>query len=350
MRVPVGRRSSEARNRERSAGVHPVNMRIQTVLVLLAVVGAGMFVPPPAPAQDEVDGVIRVDVQVVNILATVRNKDGVLVSNLTKDDFVLYEDGVQQEILYFDRQTDLPLTIGLLVDTSVSQQNLIYDERTAGYRFFEKVLRVEKDLAFLMSFDIDVELLQDFTAAKPLLQDGLERLIVQGATRGVTPGPVPQNTRPVGTAMYDSIFLAADEMMRGQVGRKAIVLISDGYDYGSKVDIKEAIEAAQRSDVIIFGVRYYDRNFYAQQGVMGAGLGELRRLAIRTGGDVYEVRRKQTLDQIFDEINNTVRNQYSIGYSPKRDLSEEGFRKIEVKLRDRRLKTQTREGYYPSEL
>ena len=201
-----------------------------------------------------------------------------------------------------------------------------------------------------MSFDIDVELLQDFTAAKPLLQDGLERLTIQGAVGGVMPGPVPQDTRPVGTAMYDSVFLAADEMFKGQVGRKALVLISDGYDYGSKVDIKEAIEASQRSDVIIFGVRYVDRRFYAQQGVMAAGLGELRRLAIRTGGDVYEVRRKTTLDQIFDQINDTVRNQYSIGYSPKRDLSETGFRKIELKPKNRRLKSQTREGYYPSEL
>jgi VWFA-related protein len=305
----------------------------------------------PAHAQDEPqDTVISVDVQLVNILATVRDKDGVLVSDLSRDDFELYEDGVLQEIKYFTREADLPLTIGLLVDTSVSQQNLIYEERTAGYRFFDKVLRIEKDLAFLMSFDIDVELLQDLTAAKPLLQDGLERLQVQGATGGViTPGTVPQNGRPVGTAMFDGIYLAANEMLKGQVGRKALVLVTDGYDYGSKVDLDEAVEAAQRADAIIFSVRYYDSRFYQGAAVIGGGRGDLRQLSRSTGGDTYEVTRKQSLDQIFDDINNVVRNQYAIGYTPKRDLSETGFRKIELKLKNKRLEAQTREGYYPSD-
>lgn len=306
----------------------------------------------PVFAQDEPqeDTVISVDVQVVNILATVRDKDGVLVSNLSKDDFELYEDGVKQDIKYFSNQADLPLTIGLLVDTSVSQQDLIFDERSAGYRFFDKVLRVEKDLAFLMSFDIDVELLQDLTAAKSLLQDGLERLEVQGATGGVvTPGTVPQNGKPVGTAMFDGIYLASGEMLKGQVGRKALVLVTDGYDYGSKVSIDEAIESAQRADAIIFSVRYYDPRFYQGAAVIGGGRGDLRQLSKSTGGETYEVRRKQSLDQIFDDINNVVRNQYAIGYTPKRDLSEPGFRKIELKLKNKRLEAQTREGYYPSE-
>ena len=322
-------------------------MNLKLLLVLAAFALAW-----PVHAQDEPqeDTVISVDVQVVNILATVRDKDGVLVNNLSQSDFELYEDGVLQEIKYFARQADLPLTIGLLVDTSVSQQDLIYEERTAGYRFFEKVLRIDKDLAFLMSFDIDVELLQDLTAAKPLLQDGLERLEVQGSTGGVTPGPVPQSGRPVGTAMFDGIYLAANEMLKGQAGRKALVLVTDGYDYGSKVDIDEAIEAAQRSDTIIFSVRYYDPRFYQGAAVIGGGRGDLRKLSRSTGGDTYDVSRKQTLDRIFDDINNVVRNQYSIGYTPKRELSETGFRKIELKLKNKRLEAQTREGYYPSEL
>ena len=321
-------------------------MTLKPLLIL-----AAFALPWPGYPQDEPqDTVISVDVQVVNILATVRDKDGVLVSNLSRDDFELYEDGVLQEIRYFNRQADLPLTIGLLVDTSVSQQNLIFEERTAGYRFFDKVLRIEKDLAFLMSFDIDVELLQDLTAAKPLLQDGLERLEVQGSTGGViTPGTVPQNGKPVGTAMFDGIYLAADEMLKGQVGRKALVLVTDGYDYGSKVDIDEAIEAAQRADAIIFSVRCYDPRFYQGAAVIGGGRGDLRQLSRSTGGDTYEVKRKQTLDQIFDDINNVVRNQYAIGYTPKRDLSAAGFRKIELKLKNKRLEAQAREGYYPSE-
>ena len=280
-------------------------MNLKLLLVLAAFALAW-----PVYAQDEPqeDTVISVDVQVVNILATVRDKDGVLVNNLSQSDFELYEDGVLQEIKYFARQADLPLTIGLLVDTSVSQQ------------------------------------------AKPLLQDGLERLEVQGSTGGVTPGPVPQSGKPVGTAMFDGIYLAANEMLKGQAGRKALVLVTDGYDYGSKVDIDEAIEAAQRSDTIIFSVRYYDPRFFQGAALIGGGRGDLRKLSRSTGGDTYDVSRKQTLDRIFDDINNVVRNQYSIGYTPKRELSETGFRKIELKLKNKRLEAQTREGYYPSEL
>ncbi len=235
------------------------------------------------------------------------------------------------------------------MDTSVSQQNLVHQERTAGYRFFEKVLRVEKDLAFLMSFDIDVELLQDLTASKTLLLDGLERLQVQGNTARITPGTVPRGGGLVGTAMFDSVFLAAEEVLKPEAGRKALVLISDGYDAGSKIDLDGAIEAALRADTIIFAVRYYDPYFWRGQTVIGGGDGDLKRMARYTGGQVYEVRRKRTLDWIFDDIDAIVRNQYSIGYTPKRDLSELGFRKIELKLKNKRHKALTREGYYPSE-
>lgn len=308
----------------------------------------------PLYSQDEPQNtVITIDVQVVNILATVRDKDGLLVSDLTLSDFELYEDGVLQDVKYFTRQADLPLTIGLLVDTSASQQNVINEERTAGYRFFDKVLRIEKDLAFLIRFDIDIEILQDLTAAKPLLQDGLERLEVQGSSTGtggaMTSEPVPQ-PKAGGTAMFDAIYLTAHEILRGQAGRNAIVLVTDGYDYGSKVDIDEAIEAAQRTDTIIFSVRYYDPRSYQGAMAVGGGLVDLRRLSRRTGGHMYDIKPKQTLDQIFDDINNVARNQYSIGYTPKRELSETGFRKIELKLKNKRLEAQTREGYYPSEL
>jgi VWFA-related protein len=238
-----------------------------------------------------------------------------------------------------------------LVDTSVSQRNLIDEERTAGYRFFDKVLRIEKDLAFLVRFDFDIEMLQGLTAAKPLLQDGLERLVVQESSVGggvMTPEPVPQ-PKAGGTAMFDAIYLTANEVMRGKPGRNAVVLVTDGHDVGSKVDIDEATEAAQRTDTIIFSVRYYDPRYYQGALAIGGGLVDLRRLSSRTGGQTYEVKSKQTLDQIFDDINNVLRNQYSIGYTPKRDLSETGFRKIELKLKSKRLEAQTRAGYYPSE-
>ena len=305
---------------------------------------------PQAKDQGEVPegaATITVDVDVVSILATVRDKDGRLVNNLTKDDFILEEEGEPQTITYFSRQTDLPLTLGLLVDTSVSQERLIGEETRASSQFFTQVLRLQKDLAFLISFDIDVELLQDLTGSADLLRHGLERLHVQGGSGGLHPGPVPTSGTPPGTVLYDGVFLAADEMMRHQVGRKALVLISDGVDSGSRVKQEKAIEAAQRADAVIYGVRYFDRGFYYGMGGFGGagGASTLKNLARDTGGNVFEVSRKQPLSQIYDTIQDELRSQYSIGYTSASE--QEGFRKIKLRTKDKKLKVQTRSGYYP---
>lgn len=306
---------------------------------------------PLAAQQAEVtfsdDATISVDVDVVNILASVRDKQGRLIDSLERDDFVLEEDGKPQTVKYFSRQTDLPLTLGLLVDTSISQRNVIGIQRQAAFEFLSRVLRHKKDLAFLMSFDVDVELLQDLTDSQRLLSDGLNKLEIQGSYSGLHPGPVPTSRRPVGTALYDSVYLAANELMRQQVGRKALVLISDGNDYGSRVKLDEAIEAAHRSDVVIYSVRYWDRRFYRQAGVTGGGGGgTLKKLARETGGAAFEVSRKQPLREIFDQIQAELRSQYSIGYTPA-DLSQPGFRKIKLRTKNKSLKVQARSGYYP---
>ena len=302
--------------------------------------------------EDLGDAIISVDVQVVNVLANVRDKKGVLVNDLSEADFEIYEDGEPQEIRYFARQADLPLTVGLLVDTSISQQRLIDIERQAGYKFFDSIIRTKKDLAFLMSFDVDSELLQDLTDSRTLLNEGLQMLAIQTGGGGITPGPVPQSGRAPGTVMYDAIYLAAEEMLKPQVGRKALVLISDGNDWGSKLTDDEAVEAALKSDVIIFAVRYFDREYYFRSGTMagGGGSGALKRLAQQTGGATYEVSRRKPLEKILEEINQAIRNQYSIGYSPKRDTGEAGFREIEVRVKRKGYKVQAREGYYPEAL
>ncbi|MBI1356141.1 MAG: VWA domain-containing protein [Acidobacteria bacterium] len=329
-------------------------MRSKLLVPLLAALPAVALLaqssapPPPADEKPE-DFVIRVETDVVNVLATVRDKKGNLVTSLTKDDFEIYEDGEPQEVRYFTTNTDLPLTIGLLVDTSVSQERLLYEERSAGFAFYDAVIRKAKDLAFLMSFDVDIELLQDLTSSKNLLHDGLEQLRIQGGGGGITPGPVPQSGKPVGTAMYDAIYLAADEVLKPQVGRKAIVLITDGNDYGSHYSLDEALAASHKSDVVIYSVRYFDREFYFRSGGFGTGGGgSLKKLAQETGGSVHEVSRKHTLKEILDEINAELRSQYSIGYSPKRDLSQEGFRKLQVRVKPKGYDVQAREGYYPS--
>jgi VWFA-related protein len=183
-----------------------------------------------AIAQDQ--DTIKVEVSLVNVLCTVRNKSGGLIGNLEKTDFKIFEDGKEQEIRNFTRETDLPLTIGLLVDTSKSQERLIDIEKRAAYQFFSKVLR-QKDEAFLMQFGAEAELLQDSTNSPKILQKGLDELRLSVPLGGLHPGPVPTMQNQAGTILYDATYLAANEKLRGEVGRKAIVLITDGAATGS---------------------------------------------------------------------------------------------------------------------
>jgi VWFA-related protein len=177
----------------------------------------------------------------------------------------------------------------------------------------------------------------------------LNGLQVQGGTGGLHPGPVPTSGRQPGTVLFDAVYLAADEMMRNQVGRKALVLLSDGVDWGSRLKEREAIEAAHRADAVIYGIRYVDHRFYNRAGVFGAGGGAstLKKLARETGGDMFEVSRKRPLSEIYDTIQNELRNQYSIGYSSNLDSSDGGFRKIKLTTKNKNLKVQARSGYYP---
>ena len=208
------------------------------------------LLPQQKPAEEDIPPPIKVDVDVVNILASVRDRHNALVPNLTKENFTLFEDGKQQTIKYFTRETDLPLTIGLLVDVSASQRNLIQIERDAASQFFSSVLR-KKDEAFLISFGEEAELLQDYTQSPRLLAEGLNRLRVNSAVGGLHPGPVPTASQPRGTVMYDAVYLAAKDKLATEVGRKVIVLITDGVDQGSRLTLNQAVEAAQKSDAVI---------------------------------------------------------------------------------------------------
>ena len=292
------------------------------------------------------EAIFTLDVKVVNVVATVKDRNGRLVSDLDKDDFILSEDGAREDIRYFAHQTDLPLTIGLLVDTSGSQQALIPEERSAGLLFFRSVLRPKTDLVFLMSFDRNVELLQDYTSSLGLLERGLGGLEVEVPTGGFHPNPTG-GKKQTSTALYDAVFLAADEMFRNQVGRKAVVVISDGYDFGSKVSLKSAIEAAQRADIVIYSIQFLDR-YFAARGYfnVGSGAGALKKMSEQTGGSSFRVSRSRRLSGIFQQIQDEMRSQYSIGYSPRRGLDQPGFRKITLKSPRKDLKIQARGGYY----
>ena len=307
------------------------------LLVLLAALAAS----PQQPAgQEPIDdsSLIKVDVNLVNVLCTVHDKHGGLIGNLEKSDFRLFEDGKEQEIKYFTRETDLPLTIGLLVDTSGSQERLIEVERRAASQFFEKVLR-QQDLAFLISFGKDSELLQDSTSSPRLLQDGLAELRLNANVGGQFPGPVPTLQNTAGTVLYDAIYLASEEKLRQEVGRKVIVVITDGQDYGSKMSRNDAIEAAQKADAVIYSIYYSDAMF-------GGSDGDLKRMSEETGGRVLKVDKNHSLDEIFQEIQDDMRSQYAIAYSPTNGVKDGSYRKIEFKMSDKNYKVQARKGYY----
>lgn len=286
-------------------------------------------------AQEE--RVLRVDVDIVNILFSVRDKKGGLIGNLEKNSIQVFEDGKQQTLKFFERQTDLPLTIGLLVDTSRSQENLMAIERDAASQFFSQVLR-PKDMAFLIQFGSEAELLQDLTGSPRLLKEGLNQLRVLSQVGGFQPGPVP--TKAKGTVLFDSVYLAANEKLKAEVGRKAIVVITDGADMGSHYSIEDAIAAAHKSDAIIYGIYYVDNYNYA------GDEGALKRMARETGGRSFRVGGKTTLQQIFREIQEEMRSQYAVGYTPTNPAKDGSFRKIEIKTADKDLKVQARRGYY----
>jgi VWFA-related protein len=328
------------------------------------------------------------NVKVVNLLATVRDKKGAIVRGLTKDDFLLDEDGRPQTIAYFAEQSDLPLTLGLLVDTSGSQVRVLPDERSASYKFFDQVLREDKDVAFVIHFDFEVELLQDLTSSRALLEKALGLLEPPQLQRrrqgggGYPGGGYPGGGYPGGgryprggqgrgrnggTTLYDAVLLASDDLMKKQTGRKALIVLSDGVDTGSKVSIEEAIESAQRANTLAYSVLFSDAEAYGRGlggfggprmgrrggwGGRGPGFGlpdgkkVLQRISRETGGGFFEITGKQPIDKVYATIEEDLRNQYSLGYTPDRADSSGGYRRIHLTTKQKGLTVQTREGYY----
>jgi VWFA-related protein len=316
------------------------------------------------------------DVNVVSILATVRDRQGKIVRDLTRNDFLLEEDGRPQTIRYFSQESDLPLTLGLLIDTSGSQRQVLGQERAASYRFLDQVLGEDKDLAFVIHFDHEVELLQDLTSSRKKLEAALADIELPERQRrgggfpgggypgGGYPGGGGRGRRTVGaggTELYDSVLLASDEIMKKQSGRKALILLTDGVDVGSHVGLKAAIEAAQRSDTLVYSILFADPEGYGGFGSsrggrrgrssgrrfpMPDGKPALERFSSETGGAFFQVSDRRPLDEIYRQLEEQLRNQYSIGYTPDRAGQGPGYRKIRLSVRRTDLQVQTRDGYY----
>lgn len=303
--------------------------------------------PKPKPADDDLGPAIKVDVDLVNLLFSVRDKKGTYQPNLTKDDLEFYEDGKKQEVKYFTRETDLPLTIGLLIDVSRSQESLIEEERRASYTFFSQVLR-KKDMAFIISFGFDTEELQDYTSSLSLLQKGLGALRLNAGVSGMSPTgtTVPSASANRGTVLYEAVWLAATEKLRSEVGRKVLVIITDGVDVGSRIKIEKAIEEAHRSDTLIYSILFEDPRYTSWQFGGASGEGAMRRMSDETGGRVFRVDRHNSLQDIYKTIQEEMRSQYAAAYTPTNGSKDGTFRRTEVRAKNKDLKVQVRKGYY----
>jgi VWFA-related protein len=337
------------------------------------------------------------DVKVVNVLATVRTKKGDIVRDLNKEDFELTEDGQPQTIKYFSRETNLPLTLGLLVDTSGSTRKVLPAEHSAASTFIEQVLREDQDHAFLIHFDHEVELLQDLTQSRRKLEHGLDLLETStgggggygrggggggggGYPSGGGGGGYPGGGgggrggghHGGGTLLYDSILLAGDELMKKQTGRKALILMSDGEDNGSKTSLNEAVAAAQRSDSLVYTILFKGEEggfnnmqrggFGGHHGMGGMGGGGrsypqqnrpdgkkiMQQIAAQTGGAFFEISSKHPIEKAFTQIEEELRNQYSLGYTSTNKSTGSDFRRILVTTKRSGAVVQAREGYYPS--
>jgi len=314
----------------------------------------------PAPPQkdsgdqsqsdDQSMATLKVNVDVVQLFFNVKDKKGGLIPSLTKNDFQVSEDGKPQTIRYFAAESDLPLTLGILIDTSPSQGNVLQMEQDVGGSFLSQILR-EKDLAFVLSFDADVNLLQDFTSSTQRLRAALRDTHINGGTgggggiAGMGGGPVPTMNHGCCTMLYDAVYLASHDELAQQVGRKAMILLTDGEDDGSKLKIQDAIEAAQKSDSIVYVLLCADRGFYGFGGYSGEG--EMKKLTQETGGRVINVGNKMDkLRDAFDQIARELRSQYNIGYVPTNRTKDGTFRKVEIRANNSGYKIQSRAGYY----
>jgi VWFA-related protein len=292
------------------------------------------------------------DVRVVSLFATVRDAQGKVVPTLTKEDFILEENGRPQTIRYFSRESGLPLTLGLLIDTSISQKRVLPAERTASYRFLIQVLRPTQDRAFVMHFDREVELLRELTSSREELDEALARLQTpQRPPRQATHRDPNIGLWALGgTALYDAILLASDEIMRKQSGRKALVLLTDGVDNGSSIGLFRAIESAQRADTLVYCILFSDRTAYEGADASAAGRLALQRISRQTGGALFEVSRDQPIAAIYARLQEELRSQYSIGYtseSPGESTGpEQNYRKIHLSTKANALVVETRDGYY----
>jgi VWFA-related protein len=315
--------------------------------------------PPQGPAgdpnQDQADqpvATLKVNVNLVSLYFTVHDKHGALIPHLTKDDFTILEDKTPQKIKNFAAENDQPLTLGILLDTSGSQQSVLPLEQQAGAAFLSRVLR-SKDEAFLISFDVNVDLLSDYTNNAHALARAMDKAQINvgtggGGVPGLGQGPVSTGT-PRGTLLYDAVYLATHDKLQQETGRKAIIILTDGEDQGSMEKLPGAIEAAQKANSIVYVLLIADRGFYGRgMYTMGySGDAAMKKMAEETGGRVIDVGNNgKKMEAAFSQIEEELRTQYVASYTPTNEKLDGSYRRIDVECKQEGLKVQSRKGYY----
>ena len=334
---------------------------------------------------------IMVNAHLVNLPVVVRDKNGALVQNLTQADFALSVDGHPQTIRYFDKDNDLPLTLGLLIDTSGSVRSALDDERTASEGFLDQMMREGNgaggagqsgtshapDEAFLIQFAHEADLLQNLTVSRPKLREALSQVGVESRDEDQSGkngnsgyggyGHHHGGHGAGGTTLYDAVYLASNQLMQKQQGRKALVVLTDGEDRGSMETLASAVAAAKRTETVVYAI--YFKGEQHGNGGHGGGWGGggrggyghggekpvdgkkvLAQMTGETGGRMFEVSGKQTFAAIYTQIGEELRSQYRLGYTPDAAAAAEGFHRVELTLtKDKKLFVQTRDGYFAGE-
>ena len=325
-----------------------------TITLALAPAGrvgaAALQEKPPAPPQkqqpqkqQEDDQEIKLGAQLVTVPFNVTDKKNRYINDLTKDDLELSEDGKLQQLFSFERQTDLPITIAMLIDISGSQEYTLPAEKAAGQRFLRKVLRPNKDIAAIVTFEHESVLVQDLTSNAEKLQQAIDdvRISVSNVSTGTVGGTPPIiNSGAGSTSMYDSIYSVSSDLLRREAGRRVIILITDGHDTSSSVKLRDAIERTWRNEVIVYSIGIGDPSY-------GVNSGELKKIASETGGRAFFPRNEEDLDKAFALIDEDLRSQYVLSYNTSNEARDGSFRTIQLKVKTRKeLTVRHRRGYF----
>jgi VWFA-related protein len=312
-----------------------VSLKLSAAAVAVLLLFSGPSIGRGQNSEGQQQGGIRVQVNLVNLFATVRDKKTKqIISGLEQNDFKITEDGVEQKISFFARESTLPITLGLLIDTSGSEQNTLGAEQEAAVRFLSRVLR-KGDLAMVVSFDTDSDLLADLTDDQSRLDRAINRTRINAPG---AQGPLAQSVP--GTVFYDAVYAACHDRLAEEAGRKALVILTDAQDEGSRLKLQDAIEAAQRTDTVVHILLIADTRFG------GGNEGVARKLTDETGGRTIVVRNEKNLEQAFDQISQELRSQYTLGYYSTNTARDGGYRKIKMDTVRKDLDVLTRRGYY----